>query len=137
MYNSLGKEIEDFVLERDSKNYSGCKFKLENQKIIFRQANVTPIKQGGFVTLWKRPHKEIEPYHIDDEFDYLHVFIQTDSKRGIFIFPKQVLQDNFYISDNKNEGRRGFRLYPSWEKNLNKSAMKSQIWQVNHFTQLS
>jgi hypothetical protein len=34
---------------------------------------------------------------------------------------------------NRKAGKRGFRVYPIWDKPDNKQAEKTQKWQVKHF----
>jgi hypothetical protein len=52
---------------------------------------------------------------------------------GQFIFPKSVLADKGIISQNGKNGKRGIRVYPSWDTVTNKQAEKTQRWQTKYF----
>ncbi|EMM78684.1 MepB domain protein [Leptospira santarosai str. 2000030832] len=47
----------------------------------------------------------------------------------VLIFPKQVLFEKGIVSGRK----RGFRVYPSWDKPTNKQALQTQKWQLAYF----
>ena len=55
---------------------------------------------------------------------------------GFFIFPKLVLLQNKILSSEHIEGKRGFRVYPRWEKPTILQAQKTQEWQVKYFIEL-
>lgn len=106
--------------------------------IRFRIAKTTPTKVGQFVTLWKREEKSpIQPYDINDPFDFFVISTRKDNQFGQFIFPKSVLCEHDIVSVNGKGGKRAIRVYPPWEKSLNKQAQKTQHWQVNYFLDIS
>ncbi len=41
------------------------------------------------------------------------------------------------ISSENKKGKMAFRVYPSWENDLNKTAQLSQKWQLEYFVDLS
>ena len=41
------------------------------------------------------------------------------------------------LSKPGKEGKRGFRVYPDWDKVENKQAEKTQKWQLEFFLELS
>jgi len=132
--NSVKFEFSNPKFEKESREYWACGFKVNNQKVIYRKAKITPKKAGQFVTLWKRSLKgPIEPLHIDDKFDLVIILTELDNEFGQFIFPKPVLVEKGIISSTLKEGKRGFRVYPPWDKAKNKQAIKTQQWQLNYF----
>ena len=130
-------EISSFELDKESQNYNACKFELYNLKIIFRKAKITPTKIGQFVTLWKRNGKNlIEPFSVSDDFDFVIIYVKSDNKFGQFVFPKSILIEKGIITSDKKPGKRGFRIYPTWDKATNKQAIETQKWQLNYFIEL-
>lgn len=138
----LIKEISDFlnieflniIEDSESREYYGLDCSINNNHIKFRKAKLTPIKNGQFVTFWKRnSNMETEPYDFLDLFDFYLIYVQKESKRGIFVFPKDILKQKKVISNNNNEGKRGFRVYPNWDKAESAQAKKTQLWQSEYF----
>lgn len=134
VYDQCALEISNFKVETESKEYSACSFKLNGLNIISRNAKITPKKAGQFVTFWKRNgNGSIEPFELGDEIDFYIVNVRTDKKNGQFVFPKPVLIKKGIISTEKKEGKRAFRVYPSWDITNNKQAERTQKWQLNYF----
>ena len=134
LFEKCNLKISNFEVDKESKNYNACTFKLNNLKIIFRKAKITPTKIGQFVTLWKRNKQKItEPFSVSDEFDFVIIYVKAEHNSGQFVFPKSVLIENGIISSDKKEGKRGFRVYPIWEIAINKQAIQTQKWQLNYF----
>lgn len=52
---------------------------------------------------------------------------------GQFVFPKSVLIKKGIISTNQREGKRAFRVYPSWDIQKSKQAERTQKWQLEYF----
>lgn len=121
------------VFEKEGKEYQACWFCLNDKKIISRKAKLTPKKVGQFVTFWKRPQKETEPYSEADLIDELWVWVEEDLHRGLFVFSKDVLIQEGILSSINKEGKRGFRVYPPWVVCTNKQAIKTQKWQLDSF----
>ena len=44
-----------------------------------------------------------------------------------------MLVEKGIISSEKHKGKMAIRVYPSWEKNLNKTALNTQKWQIPYF----
>lgn len=131
-------EITNIVPELESQEYSACNFKLNSLNIKFRKAKITPTKTGQFVTIWKRNENGItEPFNIVDNFDLYLIATQTDTKFGLFIFPKIVLHINNILSDKNKNGKRGIRVYPNWDLTTNKQSQKTQQWQTKYFVEIS
>ena len=137
IYNKCAFKISDFKLEQESQEYDACQFKLNQRFIISRSSKITPKKVGQFVTFWKRDESgPIQPFHESDAFDFFIVNVWKDDKFGQFVFPKSILINKGIISTNYKEGKRAFRVYPSWDKPQNKQAERIQIWQLNYFYEI-
>ncbi|WP_298393974.1 MepB family protein [Flavobacterium sp.] len=134
VFENLELKIRNLIIEKESQEYCAAQFELNNSKIIFRKAKVTPTKIGQFVTLWKRiKDKPIEPFSSTDNFDFVIINCETQFNFGQFIFPKTVLEEKGYLQSQSIKGKLGFRVYPSWDKTENKQAQQTQNWQLNYF----
>jgi hypothetical protein len=137
VYDNCALEISNFKLEPVSKEYDACRFELNGLNIISRSAKITPKKGGQFVTFWKRNGTgPIEPFNETDLIDFYVVNVRTDKNFGQFVFPKSLLLEKGIISTEKKEGKRAFRVYPSWDMANNKQAERTQTWQLNYFYEI-
>lgn len=137
IYDPCGFNFENAVPEIESSEYNAYTFELNNLKIRFRSAKITPTKIGQFVTLWKRIGKgPIMPFDASDEIDLLVVSVQKDDLYGQFVFPKAVLIKQGVFTDAK-EGKRAIRIYPSWDITESAQAKKTQKWQLEYFLEIS
>ena len=120
--------------EKESHDYDACTFLLNNKYVLFRSAKITPTKNGQFVTLWKRiGDSVIMPYDSADSIDFCIISVRKAERLGQFIFPKQILVDKGYISQDKKGGKRAMRVYPPWDNPESKQAEKTQKWQLQYF----
>ena len=128
----------EFMAEPESQEYKAVGFALNQKTVQYRCAKVTPTKIGQFVTLWKRDGvgEEIRPYHVSDNLDLAIIAANQGNRQGYFIFPHFVLKKQGIVQDNK-PGKRGFRVYPIWDKPTSKQALKTQAWQLEYFFELS
>ncbi|MCL5244287.1 MepB family protein [Cellulophaga sp. 20_2_10] len=134
IYDSCKLSITNFVLEEESKEYDACRFLLNGRTIISRNAKITPKKAGQFVTFWKRSNAgPIEPFNHTDTIDFFIVNVVYKDKMGQFVFPRSILLKKGILSTDKKEGKRAFRVYPSWDVTTSKQALKTQEWQLNYF----
>lgn len=134
VFSSSNFLISDFVAETESKKYQACSFKLNELKMYFRKAKITPKKEGQFVTFWKRiPNGVIAPFEQGDDFHFLIVEVERELESGYFIFPKEILVTKNIISTDVHEGKRAFRIYPPWALAKNNQAIASQKWQIQYF----
>lgn len=134
VYDKCGLNISNFESEAESKEYNACQFELNGRQIICRNAKTTPKKSGQFVTCWKRNGKgPIEPFYESDRIDFYVINVRTDTEFGQFVFPKEVLIKKGIISTERKQGKRAFRVYPSWDIQGNKQAERTQKWQLNYF----
>ena len=134
IFNPLNLSIKSIHFELESQEYNACELLFNDKKALFRTAKTTPTKTGQFVTLWKRtPEGPIAPFHESDGFDLVFILCETESQSGCFIFPKKVLIEKAIFSTDLKEGKRAFRLYPSWNETVSKQAQKTQEWQLDYF----
>lgn len=134
IYEPNGLLISNYRPEKESQEYGACRFEIDGLKIISRNAKITPKKVGQFVTVWKRSAEGITiPFDETDDFDVLVVHVQKSNIVGQFVFSKSVLKDNGIITSEVKSGKRGFRVYPPWDKPINAQAIKSQKWQIKYF----
>ena len=137
VYKPSYLSISELELEKESKEYEACRFQLNSKSIIFRNAKITPKKVGQFVTFWKRiENGPICPFEESDLFDYFVINVGKGDLIGQFVFPKNVLLEKGIVSTLKKEGKRGFRVYPLWDKATSKQALTTQKWQLNYFYQI-
>jgi hypothetical protein len=133
-FEKLDFAVTNFIASSESQEYKACSFLLNNKKIIYRQAKITPTKLGQFVTIWKRnPEGITAPYDWNDKFDYFIVIVVREDKIGQFIFPKNVLRDHGIISYLNKDGKRGIRVYAPTEIVKSKQAITTQKWQQNYY----
>lgn len=137
LYDKCGLECSYPLIEAESSEYGASTFQLNNLSVKYRVAKITPTKIGQFVTLWKRiSNGPTEPHSISDPIDLFIISTRKDHLFGHFVFPKSVLSEHGIITNNKKEGKRGFRVYPPWDKALNKQAQATQKWQLNFFLEI-
>ena len=134
IYDKCKLCISNFILEDESEEYCACRFLLNECVIISRNSKITPKKVGQFVTFWKRSSTgPIEPFNYTDNIDFFIVNVTYKDKFGQFVFPKSILLKKGILSTDKKEGKRAFRVYPSWDMPSSKQALKTQQWQLKYF----
>jgi hypothetical protein len=134
VYNKFSFDLVGLNIEDESQEYGACSFKINGKAIQFRVSKITPKKVGQFVTIWKRNEQGItQPFEETDQIDFIVISSRNGDNFGQFIFPKSVLVDKGIITGKNKEGKRGIRVYPSWDKPINKQAIKSQSWQIKYF----
>lgn len=131
-FEALPISLADIKLEEQNNKYCGVRFKLNDHSVRFRKAKLTPNKAGFFVVAWEKDdNNNNQAYSYSESPNYLMVYCETESRQGIFIFPKDALLKNNILSTDKQKGKMGFRVYPTWEELSSKQALQSQKWQ-NH-----
>ena len=129
--------ISNIEKDAECEEYLGFNFNINHLSVKFRKAKITPKKVGQFVTLWKRNEQKItEPFHENDQIDFVVIAVEDDAKLGLFIFPKSILIEKNILKKKKKEGKRGFRVYPDWVITENKQAEKTQNWQKDYFVEI-
>lgn len=137
VYNPCHLQCGEPTLEEESAEYGASTFNLGDLFIKFRIAKTTPRKVGQFVTLWKRiVNGPIQPYDMSDPINLFIITTRKDQNFGHFIFPKSALRKNGVLSMKGEGGKRAIRVYPPWEKNLNRQAQKAQEWQKEFFLEI-
>lgn len=137
VFQPLGLRLSNMEEDTESKDYSGCGFILSDLKIKFRTSKITPTKIGQFVTIWKRNEKgETAPFDSDDAFDFYLISAFNEIHKGIFIFPKEILVEKQILSHGEKIGKRGIRVYPTWDLTESKQAKVTQKWQTAYFIDL-
>ena len=138
IFTSCNLKITDLEPDAESQVYGAHRFKLNDKKIIFRVAKITPTKTGQFVSIWKRNKQGITtPFDHKDEVDFLLIVTKTPAQFGLFVFPKKVLLEHRIISNETLGGKRGMRIYPTWDSTVNPASQKTQAWQTRYFLDLS
>lgn len=133
--DSLGN-FEILNYEEQNSEYEGMVIQLaSNNKIVrSRLAKKTPKKDGYFVAFWEKDNLNInQPFSDLDTPEALVILIDGEGKQGIFFIPKEVAVKNRILSNENQKGKMAMRFYPSWCKNLNSTAQKTQSWQLNYF----
>ncbi|MFD1601870.1 MepB family protein [Flavobacterium artemisiae] len=130
-------ELSLLTKENESEGYNAYRFEIQNKKICYREAKITPTKTGQFVTLWKRNQKGIiAPFDDSDPINFVMISVRKDENWGMFIFPKKALAAKGIFSTITKEGIRATRVYPPWDETSSKQAQKTQKWQLDYFFSL-
>ncbi|MDG1993173.1 MAG: MepB family protein [Polaribacter sp.] len=130
----MNQIISNYLQNTESQEYKACSYEIDGIKIIERTAKITPKKISQFVTCWKRnANGTTEPFKDFDDFDFFIIKIFDENSAGYFKFSKAALIKNGIISTEKKDGKRGFRVYPIWDKPTSKQAIKTQKWQLEYF----
>ena len=137
IYDSCGFTFDTLVAGKESRDYSAYTFTLNNLKIVFRSAKITPTKTGQFVTLWKPlGNGPIMPFDALDPIDLVVISVHKDNHYGQFVFPKKVLAAKGVFTTNCKDGKRAMRVYPPWDVTENAQAKRTQKWQLNYFLEI-
>jgi len=138
IFKLLGFKMTNLKVMSESRAYSACTFEVNSSQIVFRSAKITPTKTGQFVTVWRRNEEGItQAYEYSDGFDCMIIYVESGSHSGIFILSKTTLLKHGIISDGIKPGKRGIRMYPSWDETTNNQAKKTQKWQLEYFIETS
>lgn len=138
VYQPLGFDFKNAVAEKESSEYDAYTFELNDLKVLFRSAKITPKKSGQFVTLWKRfGNGPIMPFDSADAIDVVVIVVKTDNHYGHFIFPKSELLKRSVFTTACKDGKRAIRVYPLWDIAENAQAKRTQKWQLNYFVDFS
>ncbi|NNM43264.1 MAG: MepB family protein [Chlamydiae bacterium] len=136
-YEPNGLSIDKLKREAESQEYGAFEFEMNNLRIKFRVAKITPTKIGQFVTLWKRIGTgPIQPYDRADPVDLFVISVRRGERFGQFVFPKEVLCEKDIVSKEGNGGKRAMRVYPPWDIPDNRQAEKTQKWQLLYFFEI-
>ncbi|PTI29394.1 MepB protein [Mammaliicoccus vitulinus] len=128
-FSSVNYEFEQWNHE-----YEGFNFEFNGIEFKSRLAKKTPKKVGYFVAFWRKNEiNKNRPFNFSESKDKLIINILDGSKKGQFVFPKELLVKKGIISSDKHKGKMAIRVYPTWECDLNKTAISTQKWQAPYF----
>lgn len=131
-------ELTQCYLEEQNKDYEGTYFLIGQSTFRSRLAKTTPKKKGYFVAFWEKDSMNTnQAFSYEESPDYLIISIIDENKKGQFIFPKDILNQQKILRTESQKGKMAIRVYPSWETNLNSTASKTQKWQTPYFIDLS
>lgn len=121
------------IPEAQNSDYESGLAQIDGEAWHIRTARNTPTKAGAFVAFWRRAvDGTTEPFRDDDTAAGLLVFVEQQGRRGVFRFTGAHLSE-LKITSGRWPGKRGFRVYPSWCKNLNGQATAAQRAQACSF----
>ncbi|WP_246484923.1 MepB family protein [Virgibacillus salarius] len=131
-------EITNVSEEKQNYNYEGVSFSVLDYNYRSRLAKLTPKKKGYFVVFWeKNTNNQNQAYSYYESPNKIIVTVIDNELKGQFIFPKSVLLKHGILSSEASKGKMAIRVYPAWENELNRSATKTQKWQINYFIDVS
>jgi len=134
IHQTTTEKIESLHLEKQNSEYEGMTFKIGQFSYRSRLAKKTPNKKGYFVVFWEKDqHHNNTPFKFDDSPDKLIISIKDGLHSGQFIFPKAILVAKGILSYERQLGKMAMRIYPNWVSNLNPTAQRTQLWQLNYF----
>lgn len=123
--------------ETQNSEYEGMTLLLGSNTARSRLAKKTPTKKGYFVVAWEKDDfNKNKPFDYENSPEFLIVNIIDESRKGLFIFPKELLAKYKILSNGISIGKMAFRVYPTWETDLNNTATKTQQWQQPYFIDL-
>lgn len=131
------KEFQIIAHENNNQEYEGFVFTSKGKKYRSRLARKTSKKNGYFAAYWTKNHNKNIPFDAQDNIDYLVITVIDGNNKGLFTIPKEVLIVKKVLTTETNIGKMANRFYPSWCSNLNKTALKTQEWQIKYFTDLT
>lgn len=124
--------------EQWNQSYEAYNFNINGYVFKSRLAKKTTKKKGYFLSLWEKDKtKKNRAFDYESFPGKLTVHVMDDSQVGQFIFPKHVLFHKGILRNHASKGKMAFRVYPTWEKDLNRVAHKTQEWQKQYFIDMS
>ncbi|WP_368484802.1 MepB family protein [Pseudoalteromonas sp. SD03] len=145
---------DELIPHNQNAQYHGYAFTLNQKRIIYRKAKITPDRPGAFLALWKRPAdlSNSKPIPLANEFDYLLVAVSSDglttsnnqvanTQSGFFLFPVELLVKKGIVTGRNQKGKTAFRVFPPWSESralkgtgaFSNSAKVTQRWQCDYF----
>ena len=134
----LNGQVIHYLEEPQNSEYESFLFSINQHTFRNRLAKKTPTKKGYFVVFWeKNNHNKNQAFDFKNSPDFLIVNVIDKEHKGLFLFPKSVLLNQNILRSPQTQGKMAIRVYPSWEKDLNKTAERTQRWQSDYFIDLS
>ena len=130
--------LDNYHEEPQNSEYESFVFSTSQYTFRNRLAKKTPTKKGYFVVFWEKDkHNQNQAFDFKESPDFLIVHVLDNEHKGLFLFPKVVLLKQNILRTLQTKGKMATRVYPLWEKRLNKTAEKTQQWQLDYFIDLS
>lgn len=138
MHKNKQLEILEQMEEKQNIDYEGMTFTIDNTSYRSRLAKLTPKKKGYFVAFWEKNENNInQAFSFANCPDKVVITIIDKQKKGLFIFPKEVLKAKKILRTSEQKGKMALRVYPTWLTDLNPTATKTQKWQAPFFFDMS
>ena len=136
--NSGFTQVRNVEIETLNIEYESCTFNINGKEYRHRKAKKTPNKKGYFTVFWvKDDNNKNRPYTMEETPEKLIITIIDENKKGQFIFPRELLLKKNILESENSKGKMAMRVYPGWEKDLNKTAEQTQKWQDEYFIDLT
>ncbi|PZF90326.1 hypothetical protein C1903_03875 [Listeria ivanovii] len=135
----LETEFGDFEIirhEEQNNEYQGMLIQTtkDGSTIRTRLAKKTAKKEGYFVAFWEKNDQNTNVAFAEKNSpDFLCMVVIDNDLQGLFVIPKQILGEKGILSRAVRKGKMAARFYPAWCQNLNKTAQKTQSWQLAFF----
>lgn len=130
--------FENYQEEPQNSEYESYSFCVNQYSFRNRLARKTPTKKGYFVVFWEKDNNnKNKAFDYEESPDFLIVNVLDNEHKGLFLFPKSELLKQNILRTSQVKGKMAIRVYPSWEQSLNKTAEKTQKWQLDYFIDLS
>lgn len=130
--------LDNYHEEPQNSKYESFVFSISQYTFRNRLAKKTPAKKGYFVAFWEKDkHNKNQAFDFRESPDFLIVHVFENEHKGVFLFPKAVLLNQNILRTPQIKGKMAMRVYPLWERHLNKTAEKTQQWQLDYFINLS
>ncbi|MFP7492876.1 MepB family protein [Terribacillus saccharophilus] len=135
----LGRSpITNVITEAHNQEYEGMLIQLEDTTYRSRLAKATPKKKGYFVVFWEKDeNNKNQAYSFLESPAKVIISIMDENLRGQFVFPKSILLKKGILRSENSKGKMAIRVYPAWERELNKTAAQTQKWQQKYFVDLT
>lgn len=143
IYKPSKLRIESIIEEKQNHEYAAGRFQISNEESSrtarFRVAKITPTKTGQFVTFWEKDaNDKNRAYCYSTAPDLLIITaFKKDDIFGQFVFPRDILLKRNILRSSITKGKMAMRVYPSWDKVTNKTALQAQSWQLEYFFEIS
>ena len=121
------KNLQQSLIIRDeqwNQSYEAYNFNINDYVFKSRLAKKQQRKRI-FLSLWEKDKtKKNRAFDYESFPGKLIVHVIDDSQVGQFIFPKHVLFHKGILRHHESKGKMAFRVYPTWEKDLNRVAQR-------------
>lgn len=134
----IESRMSNLQIESQNSNYEGFTFNVDTTTFRSRTAKLTSKKMGYFVVFWEKDSEGTnQPYLYENAPDKLIINIIDNNQIGQFVFPKDMLEKQCILKSGNQRGKMAMRVYPDWVTELNKTAHKTQQWQMPYFINLT